>query len=45
MYYTEAKKQELLDKYWEAVDKGDLEMLEDVFTELYEAYGISPGRS
>lgn len=45
MYYDEAKKQELIDQYWEAVDKGDLEMLEAVSTELYEAYGITPHRS
>ena len=45
MYYTEAKKQELIDQYWEAVDKGDFEMLESVSTELYEVYGISPARS
>lgn len=45
MYYTEEKKKELIDKYWEAVDKSDEDMLEAVSTELYEAYGITPQRS
>lgn len=39
MFYTEAKKQELIAEYKKAKEARDEDMMMDISIELYEAYG------